>query len=229
VSDHVTVTERTTRPSLAAALVVAAAVVIALEGSVAPGVAAEVAGLVLLTVGVGVARGNHRVAGVAVAVVGAGVLAAGIGAAVSSTTGFAAATEVIPGAVGVAVLGLGLVPLRGAGSRFLLKAGTGLLLVSVVASGLFRRALPRSLLLASVGVVLAWDAGETAIDVGEQVGREPATAVVEATHLGASALVGLVAVAAGFVVMNLGTPGLPLESLAFLLVALVLLTLALHD
>ena len=43
------------------------------------------------------------------------------------------------------------------------------------------------LIVVGVGTVLAWDLAEQAVNLGEQVGREPRTAGVELVHAGASA------------------------------------------
>lgn len=132
-----------------------------------------------------------------------------------------------PGMVGLAVLAGGLL-LPSTGSRRLVKAGTGLLFLSVLTVGVVRQPSLATLLGSGVLTVLAWDAGENAVGLGTQLGRRASTYRVEAVHLGGTALVGVVAVAGGRLVADVGSSGLPLEAFLGLVTALVLLAGALH-
>lgn len=107
--------------------------------------------------------------------------------------------------------------------------------VTVGAFGLFAGAIlagargaPVAPVLVSVtSAVLAWDAGGSAIGVGNQLGRDADTRRLEAVHLTASALVGAVTAGAGFGLYRAGTGGRPAAALVLLLVAAVLLVAAL--
>lgn len=193
-----------------------------------PLLALELLGVGAVAGGFSLFRRGYTISGGCVTLLGcAGALGA-VAFALSTAQGFAGLIVTIPGVVGVFVLGLALVPVRGSGSRTLVKVGTGAAFVAVLAAGLFRLAPLRTLLVAGTGTVVAWDAGERAINVGEQLGRVAATRRTEAVHAVGSLLVGGVAVGTGSVVAGVGSPGLPLAALAALLVSVLLLTAALH-
>ena len=148
--------------------------------------------------------------------------------AVAQTSGLDGLLVSIPGVLGIAAVTLGLAPLRSEGSRALVKLGAGLVFIAVLGAGLFRLVAPGTLLIATAGVVVVWDAGDRAISLGEQLGRVARTRRLEAVRAGGTLLVGGVAVVLAPVVGGLGSPGLPLAALAALLVAVLLLTAALH-
>lgn len=223
------VTRRPARLSAALSLLVAAVAVSLVEPASMVGTLVTAAGFVVANEGAHRFRTDRRLVGSGGLAVGVAVVLGGIGLAISSVTKLPALIEVGLGVFGVVCLGLGTLPLRGTGSRFLVKLGAGAVLLTIVAGGLFQDAGTVPLLVSCAALVGSWDAAENSINVGEQLGRETKTWTVEAAHLGGTALVGVTAVGAGLVVRDLGTPGLPLHSLALLLVALVFLTLALHD
>ena len=167
--------------------------------------------------------GRLAVGSLAVAAVGLGSL----GLLWVRTENLLTVAQFGPGAVGLAVL-VGALLLPAAGSRRLVKAGTGLLFLSVLTVGVVRQPPLVTLLGGGVLTVLAWDAGENAVGLGDQLGRRASTYRVEAVHLGGTALVGAVAVAGGRFVTDVGSPGLPLGAFLALVTALVLLAGALH-
>ncbi|RDZ62162.1 hypothetical protein C5B90_17555 [Haloferax sp. Atlit-12N] len=223
------ITRRPTRLSAALSLLAAALAVSLVNTDAATGTFVAVAGLVVAIEGAHRFRTEQRLLGTAGLLVGGLVGVGGAGLAVSSATGQSQLIEVGLGLFGVVCLGLGVLPLRGSGSRGLSKLGCASVLLAIVGGGLFQTAGAVALLLACAALIVSWDAAENSIAVGEQLGREAKTWTVEAAHFGGTALVGGVAVGAGLVVRDLGTPGLPLHAVAFMLVALVFLTLALHD
>lgn len=81
-----------------------------------------------------------------------------------------------------------------------------------------------ALLLAGTATVVAWDAGEHAINVGEHLGRGGDTRETELAHI-----VGLLGVEVARFSGGVGPSGLSLGSLVLLLVAVVLFAVALHD
>lgn len=83
-------------------------------------------------------------------------------------------------------------------------------------------------LVGTVATVVAWDLGRSALDLGEQLGREADTARLEAVHAGSSALVGLVTVTAGYGLYALAADGQPVWAVALLLAAAALVTVGLR-
>ncbi|ELZ69217.1 hypothetical protein C457_10276 [Haloferax prahovense DSM 18310] len=223
------ITRRPARFSAALSLFAVALSVSLVNTGASTGTFVAVVGLVLAIEGAHRFRTGQRLLGAAGLLVGVLVATGGAGLAVSSATGQSQLIESGLGLFGLLCLGLGVLPLRGAGSRGLSKLGCASVLLAVVAGGLFQTADAVALLVACAALVVSWDAAENSIAVGEQLGREAKTWTVEMAHFGGTALVGGVAVGTGLVVRDLGTPGLPLHAIAFMLVALVFLTLALHD
>jgi hypothetical protein len=221
----------TYRPSLLSALVAVFAALASLavlgvaDGSI---MALGAAGVLVVTAGLWVAWRWHRLLGVALGVLGVGL----VGVAVTrSWTGVDRATvflTVALGLVGALLVTIGLAP-RGGRARALLKVGSAFVFLAVLAAGITKQTGFQSLLLAGVSTILAWDAGETAVNVGEQLGQEPRTWPVELVHLLGTALVGLVVIGLGIVARDLGTAGLSLVQFALVLVAVVVLAAALHE
>jgi hypothetical protein len=141
-----------------------------------------------------------------------------------------AVLTVYPGgllAVGVALAGgstLAVGSIRG--SRAPVSAGAALLFGGVL-FGAGGTPDPLYALLGGALAVVAWDVAEFGIGVGEQLGRDAPTARLEVTHAAASAIVGLLAVAAGYGVYVVAWSGLPTVALVCLLAAALLLTLTL--
>jgi len=134
--------------------------------------------------------------------------------------------ELIPGLVGVWLLAAGVAPLRYGWERRLLAAGTGLVFVSVVMSGVVQATDLGPLLVAGLLTIVAWDVGENAVSLGRQVGVDGDTRRAEAVHLATTALVGGAAVLLVLVVAYLGVDGLPFAALATLLLAGVVLAVS---
>lgn len=147
----------------------------------------------------------------------------GAGAVALVTSGFYAWPALTVGTAGLALLGAGLAV--GAAARVTLGA-VGLLVAGVVAGVAGAPVLP--VLVAVAAAAVAWDVGQTAVDLGEQLGREADTRRLEATTAAVSVGVGAVTVAAGYGLYRIGGGGLPIEALAFLAVAAVLLATALE-
>lgn len=126
------------------------------------------------------------------------------------------------GAPGLVLLVVGLIR----GSDAAVTVGAFGLFAGAILAG--ARGAPVAPVLVSVtSAVLAWDAGGSAIGVGNQLGRDADTRRLEAVHLTASALVGAVTAGAGFGLYRAGTGGRPAAALVLLLVAAVLLVAAL--
>ncbi|WP_396613804.1 hypothetical protein ACH9L7_18180 (plasmid) [Haloferax sp. S1W] len=226
---NVPVARRPVRLSTVVALGAAAAAVSLIRPVAMPGAVVLAAGFVVSREGAHRFRTGGRAVGTGGLLVGALAALVGVGLSVASASQVPAFVEVGLGTFGIACVGLGTLPVRGTGSRLFVKVGTSAVLLCIVAGGLFQDAGTVPLLVSCAALVVSWDAAENSISVGEQLGRESTTWTVEEAHSGFTALVGGVAVLSSFAVRDLGTPGLPLHSVALLLVALVFLTLALHD
>ena len=144
---------------------------------------------------------------------------------------FAGFAVIAAGPEGALLGGIG-VPLVLAGVVFgwrrAVTIGAFVVFAGVVLAGV-REAPPEGLLVGTAAVVLAWDLGENAIGLGEQLGRAARTRRAEITHAALATLVGVVAVALGYAVFRLATGGQPLAALVFLLAAAIALLEALRD
>lgn len=127
------------------------------------------------------------------------------------------------GLLGLLVIAVGVAR----GSRRLLTIGAFVLLVGIL-SGSLVSAPPELLLPGAIATVLAWDFGEQAINVGEQLGREANTQTLEIMHAASSTIVGIAAGALGYGVYLAGGGGQPVTALVFLLIAMLALTSALR-
>lgn len=113
------------------------------------------------------------------------------------------------------------------GSRRAVTIGCGAALAGLLAGGI--QGVPPVPMLASVtATVLAWDAGHHAIGIGDQLGREAATARAELPHVGGTVLVGLVAAAGSYVVFVAGPSGQPVAAVIAMLFGALLLLAALQ-
>ncbi|WP_424018723.1 DUF7519 family protein [Halorientalis pallida] len=185
-----------------------------------------VAGLFVLGVGF---RRRAGLVPVARLVVGLALVGAGIQLSIAADLGRIADAELLPGLYGLAVLGLGLLPVRRGWETRLATLGVALVLVSVLFSGITRDGGLVGILGATVAGVAAWDAARHAITLGEQVGRAGTTPRTELVHVGATGLVGVATVGAAVAVWRVRVTDLPLLALVFLLGAAAVLSFALYD
>lgn len=102
-------------------------------------------------------------------------------------------------------------------------AGTGA--VGIAIAGYLGGAV-EPLLVAGVGLALAWDVADHGLSVGEQVGREARTRRNVAVHAGANLLVGGLSVAVVYGVYLAAAGGQPVAALALLLFGGVVLASA---
>jgi hypothetical protein len=133
-------------------------------------------------------------------------------------------TAAAPGLAGLLVLGAGLYR----GSRRIVSAGTVVLLLGVLLAGIGGGP-PAGLLLGTLGALLAWDYGENAITLGEQLGREANTRRAELVHAAAALGVGAVGSGVAYGVYLAAAGGRPVTALVFLMIGVVLLAGALSD
>jgi hypothetical protein len=226
-----------TRPgsalSLAAAVVALSLAATGGIGGLLPGVVLVVLGYLALTAAstLRLDDGNRTL--------GSLLLAAGVGLSLGGVAVGTLRAETLPsglvvaaGLIGVALVGAGLAPVPRVTiltPRRFVSAGTAALVVCVVLGGLFGQPEALSLLAATAAVVVAWDAGDQAISLGEHVGRRARTWPVELGHAGATAAYGAVVVAATFGVTRLHVTNVPLLGLLLLLVGAVALLVALSN
>lgn len=213
------------------AVAVTAAVVLALSGSrtaIGPWVGLELVGLGVAAVGVVGRRRGHSLLGVAGVVVGVAIAAVAVGGFLTRTPALSETIRLLPGLVGVAVLAAALLPVRGDGSRLLVKAGAAALFAAVLLAGLFQTADLTLLLGATVGTVVAWDAGDNAVGIGEQLGRPARTWRLEVSHLVATAGVGVAGSIAVVAIRRAVATGLSLPAFAMVFLAVLLLLGALR-
>lgn len=149
------------------------------------------------------------------------ITAAGIGAGTSALT---ATLGVVGGGAGFLVVVAGVL----LGSRRAITIGSLTLLLAALAGGLVSGA-PYLLLPGVIATVLAWDLGEQAINVGEQLGREAPTTQLEVTHAAASTVVAVGAGGLGYGIYLFASGGQPVTALVLLLLAAVVLTSALRN
>ena len=222
---------RPTVVSSVLAVAVAAGVVAAVAGpdvAVERWLGLELVGLAVLAAGAVGYRRGRRVVGVVGALVGVAVSGGAVAGFLGEPLPTSELLRVLPGLLGVAVLAAALVPVRGEGSRLLVKAGAGGVFAAVVLAGLFQTTGLPVLLGTAVGSVVAWDAGDHAIGVGQQLGRRATTWRGEVTHVVGTAVVGVAGVVAVVAARSVADDGLSLTAFALVFLALVLLAAALR-
>ncbi|WP_435362185.1 DUF7519 family protein [Haloarchaeobius sp. DFWS5] len=186
-------------------------------------------GVVITALALWIASHDEFAIGLVVGLIGLPVALAGVALAWAGVGRLTVTLALAPTILGGLLVAAAVIPRSGTGSRLLLKVGAAVVMVGILVAGITKQVSFGELLLAGVVLVFAWDAGENAMNVGEQLGREPKTWPVEAAHLCGTAIVGAVTIGLGQVTKGLGTPGLPLGQFALLLVAVVVLTAALHE
>ena len=189
----------------------------------------EAIGLVALAVGIELHNRERGLTGAVVALGGVGIAGAAVYTGSMGAASLGQRLELLPGMVGLVLLVAGLAKLRAGWERHLVTAGTALLLVGAVGSGVAREADSLVLLASVVATVVAWDVGEQAINLGEQVGRQAETRGVEIVHGVGVLAVGAVGAGLAVGVERHTVTSVPLAALAALLVAAVVLMLALYN
>lgn len=189
----------------------------------------EAVGLALLVFGSMAYRRHRRLIGATSAVVGAGIALSAVGLGWIRAGGMSAQLELFPGMVGLVFLAVGVSAVQPRWERGFIMAGTAGLLVGVLTSGVVHGAPLASLLGATVATVVAWDTGEQAINLGEQVGSRAVSWSAELAHGVGSAFVGVAAMALAFGVYQFGFQDVPLAGLFLLLVGSFMLTAALYS
>lgn len=186
-------------------------------------------GVVAVALGLEAIHRDHGLVGVLVGTGGIAGVLGGLGLVFARTWSISPKLELLPGIVGLLVLGLGLGAVYPGYERWFVTAGTGTILLSVFVSGLLQDATVGAMLAGTTATVVAWDLGEQAINMGEQVGRGASTWRVELVHGAGGLVVGALAVAIALVIDDVGVTGLPIAALSILLGAGVVLSAALYN
>lgn len=100
--------------------------------------------------------------------------------------------------------------------------GAAVLFTSVVV-GATHGAPHGMILVGVVGSVMTYDASTTAIELGEQLGRNANTIRIEAVHFIASLGIGVFTVSTGHLIFEVTTGGYPVTTLVFFVIATILL------
>lgn len=220
------------RPAIASAVVavlVAVGVPLFLgSGAVRTGLAIELVGLIGLSGGLAASRRGWVLGGRILAGVGGAVCILGVVVFVVQAEGPGTTVQFLPALVGIPVLVAAVLPVRGSGSRTLVKLGVGGVFLSVLLAGLFRSVSVGVLLGVTAASVVAWDAGEHAVGIGEQLGRSATTWRLELVHVVGSVLVGTAAVSGVYVMRTTAAGTTSFAGFAMMAVALVLLVAALR-
>ncbi|EJN57239.1 DUF7519 family protein [Halogranum rubrum] len=225
------ITRHPTRVSSLVA-VCAAVLAIALLGTTSAqrlALGVDVAGIAVLALGGAAWHRGHRVVGGLVALAGVGLSLASVGVVVVRAETVSQRVEIAPGLLGPLLVACGVVPVWKRFSRTFVSLGAAFVVLTVCLSGLVRGAEMLPLLGAFAATVVAWDAGEQAINLGDQLGNEARTWPVEVGHSGATAVYGCVAVAAAVGFHDLDVTGVPLVGLFALFGAAVLLLVGLYN
>jgi hypothetical protein len=232
--DSTSTSSITRRPTAVSSLlaVVAALVAVGLLGTteaqrLALGV--DAVGLVVLALGGAAWHRGHRVVGGVVALAGVGLSLASVGVVVMQGQTVSERVELLPGLLGPLFVACGVLPVWPRFARAFVSLGAAFVVLTIGLSGLVHGAEMLPLLGSFTATVIAWDAGEQAINLGEQLGVDARTWPVEVSHSGATALYGGVAVAAAVGFHDLDVTGVPLVGLFALFGAAVLLLVGLYN
>ena len=186
-------------------------------------IAIGVVGLVAFALGVVVWRRDGSTVGALAAICGSTVVFVALVLAGTRPFLVVHRIELVPGILGLWVFAAGVARLYPGWERKLVAAGTGLVLVSVLTSGVVQTTDLGPLLVAGTLTIVAWDTAENAVSLGQQVGADADTRQAEFTHSAATGVVAGAALLLVFAVHRLGVDGLPFAALAALLLAGVVL------
>lgn len=148
------------------------------------------------------------------------VLAVGAGLLAVVTSGVFTALALVVGLFGLLGVAVGLFAVE---SRRLTTAGTVIVFVGLLTSGLFADAAPAFLMLSMMLTVLTFDLGQNAFGVGAQLSDATETRRGELVHAAASLGVGVVAVTVAYSIYLLSWASTSVTAVTFVLLAAVAL------
>jgi hypothetical protein len=185
----------------------------------------ESIGLLMLALGAATRGRGYRLVGAGIMFAGSFGILSAVGVSVAFPGSIYERALLCLGTLGVATLSFGVLPIQARWSRQLLTLGTIFLFGGVVLSGVVYEGSLR-LVGAVVTMLLGWDAGEQAISLDEQVGRQADTRGVELVHSAGSAATGVVAIVVAAATYRFGVAEIPPLGLGFLLAAVLVLAVA---
>lgn len=188
----------------------------------------EALGIFMLLCSGLVRQRGRRITGLLLLITGSIIVCLSLGLSVVFPMGLIERGALIGGVFSPVLVLLGLYPLRVEWSRNLTGLGTALLSSSVVISEWVTQMGQVQLLLAVLLTVLAWDAAEQAITLGNDVGRGARTVAVSITHTTGSLAVGLLALTVAIGLYGRTPSSIPIAALVLLFGAVLLLLLALY-
>lgn len=131
--------------------------------------------------------------------------------------------SLLPNLLGVLLIVFGTIR----GTRSFVTLGAACLVGGVLVAGL-SGAGPEPLLIATAGIVLAWDTGTQAIDIGTTLGRTANTTRALVVHVAASTIIAAVIAGLGYAVYRVVGTGQPVTALVLLLFGALVLGAALR-
>ncbi|MFC6992373.1 hypothetical protein ACFQH3_11820 [Haladaptatus sp. GCM10025707] len=152
------------------------------------------------------------------------VLTMGVALVAVLVAAYAGPATLLLALAGLVSMGIGV--LRG--RRLGVTVGAGVLFVALLLAGVSGFSTPLTLLGAGAAI-LAWDVGENAVSLGEQLGRETATKRAQLVHAGGSLVVALLVGTLAVGVFELATGTNSLTALVLLLIGALMLTSVLRE
>lgn len=146
-------------------------------------------------------------------------------AGVAALIGTLLTAPFVPLAIPFGLAGLVIV----AGSLFVmysigwLTIGTGMILLAALISGAYGALSPELMLVAVGATIVAWDAGQHGIVIGEQLGRQTHSQRNQIVHIAASSLVIALVSAFVYFVYLLGGDGRPAPAVAIVVVGVLIM------
>lgn len=162
---------------------------------------------------------GRRMSGLALLLAGSIIVCLALGLGVVFPVGLLERSALLSGIVGPVLVVLAMYPLRATWSRSLTGLGTILLISGVMIRGWLAQIDQIPLLGAVLMTILAWDAAEQAITLGDDVGRGARTFVVSIAHTLSSLAIGLLAITVATGIYGMAPVTIPLGAVALLLSA----------
>lgn len=191
-------------------------------------VAIEAVGMVILLGSSVAQQRGRRGSGLSLLLAGSVTVSIALGLGVVFPGRLIERGALIGGMLGPVLMILAVYPLRATWSRPLTWLGAALLISVLMIRGWVAQIGQTRLLGAVVMTVVAWDAAEQAITLGNDVGRSARTFVVSITHTIASLTVGIIAITITTGMYGITPATIPLVSVLLLLGSIPVFVLSLY-
>lgn len=149
-----------------------------------------------------------------------GGFAVGTGVLAAAPTATVTPVSLLAGVLGLVLVAAGVGFDRG--RQRLVTVGAAVLFSGVLTAGAMGAPI-ELLLVGGTASILAWDFGQNAISVGEQLGRESRTTRAEIVHAAGSTIVATLTAGVGYAIYRVASGGQPIVALVFLLIAAIVL------